>query len=203
MFDNSLTKEQLVKIKENNIFLDLYTYGEITLVNLKNKIINMIDDVTDLDREVEDLKIEFNKLFALFLDEEEAIPLFASYYLNNQTLIFTEETIKVKEFYKDNEYRIVGEEFVPEDSLVLEFGFVANLINDMLLDSNTESDNNKSLQVQEMFISKHLLNWIKLMLKTKGFNKKKSFYRYLLEFAILFTIKDQEELAKIIERKKE
>lgn len=126
--------------------MDLYTYKDPNLSDLKDNIVEMIDDITDIQGTVKDLKIEFNKLFALFLDDKEAIPLFASYYLNSQSLIFTEETIKVKEFYRENGYKVIGEEFVPEDSLVLEFGFMANLINEMLSDVENEGFICKSLE---------------------------------------------------------
>ncbi len=126
--------------------MDLYTYKDPNLSDLKDNIVEMIDDITDIQGTVKDLKIEFNKLFALFLDDKEAIPLFASYYLNSQSLIFTEETIKVKEFYRENGYKVIGEEFVPEDSLVLEFGFMANLINEMLSDVENEDFICKSLE---------------------------------------------------------
>lgn len=179
-FINSISSYFLEQ-KENVYFPYIFD-SEIIRKNMKI-LENEFKVVEDLQLYSKEILIEYNKLFTgpgLVL-----APVWKSFYFNNERLIFQEQTVEVKKYFK--KYNLISgtESSEAEDHL----GFMLNfmeILSEKTIVTNNERDRLAYVNDQNYFLSNHLLSWIDKFVfninKYAQYNFYKAFGNILLEF---------------------
>ena len=112
------------------------------------------------DERFKDLKMDYTRLFVGV--GKIIAPLWESVYFNKERMIFQEQTIQVRQWYR--RFGLVPEKLhkEPDDHVGLELSFLAYLaqLGLQALDENDEIEFEKILQAQRQFISEHPLKWV-------------------------------------------
>ncbi|WP_342430866.1 molecular chaperone TorD family protein [Neobacillus sp. FSL H8-0543] len=101
-------------------------------------------------------KEEYNRLFVG--PNMLPAPLWESVYLGREHLLFEEETLKVRECYRQYGLSFVRENNEPDDHIVIELEFLGYLIQKTLETTNVETKQ-KLLADQQAFLDDHLFKW--------------------------------------------
>lgn len=112
------------------------------------------------DEQIIALKADYTRLFVGV--GKPVSPPWESVYFNEDRLIFQDQTLQVREWYR--RFGLESEKLYkePDDHIGLELSFLAHLAKQGLvaLDENDMPKLEKILQAQRQFISEHLLKWI-------------------------------------------
>ena len=133
------------------------------------------------DQELTDLKADYVRLFVGV--GKVIAPPWESVHLNEQRMIFQEQTLQVREWYRS--FGVESEKLhrEPDDHIGLELSFLAHLAT-LGLQALAENDENKferTVQAQCQFISEHPLKWAPRWCQLVEDNAKTNFYRGLVK----------------------
>lgn len=107
-----------------------------------------------------DLKSEYTRLF----DHTERIPVapWESVYLSKDHLLFQEQVLKVRNWYRTFDLEILNLYKEPDDHIGLELAFVAHLANMAVqaLENNDQGELDRLLDAQRDFLSEHVFKWV-------------------------------------------
>ncbi len=108
-------------------------------------------------------------------------PPWESVYLSAEKLIFDEQTMAVRQFYKKHNIQISNFGKEPDDHIGLELQFMAILADksfQLLLEHNI-SDFHTAISAQVDFLKEHLLQWASQFADLVCLNAETSFYKGL------------------------
>jgi TorA maturation chaperone TorD len=151
------------------------------------------------DQGLTDLKADYIRLFVGV--GKTIAPPWESVHLNENRMIFQEQTLQVREWYRrfgvesENLYR------EPDDHIGLELAFLAHLaqLGLQALEENDEIKFGQTLQAQRQFISEHPLKWAPSWCELVEENAKTDFYRGLAKIisGTLFFLAESLEVQKL------
>jgi len=150
------------------------------------------------DQRLTDLKTDYIRLF-VGLGKTIAAP-WESVYLNENRMIFQEQTLQVREWYR--RFGVESEKLYkePDDHIGLELSFLAHLatLGLQALEENDEVKFEQTLQAQRQFISEHPLKWAPRWCELVEENAKTDFYRGLAKLirGALFSLAESLEVQK-------
>ena len=133
-------------------------------------------------------------------------PIWESVYFNDERMVFQEETLQVRSWFR--RFKLESEKLYqePDDHLGLELAFVAHLalLGLQALEQNDEAAFQQSLDAQRHFLSEHLLKWALKWAKLVNQYSKTNFYRgvshlvcgTLIEAASLVGARKPEEITR-------
>ena len=129
------------------------------------------------EKSYQDLKLDFTRLF-IGLGEPLA-PVWESTYFNPDRLVFQEQTIEVRNWYRRFGLETEKLHKEPDDHIGLELSFIANLSSQALeaLEMNDEIKFNALIQSQEEFLSEHTMRWAMQWCSLVDENAQTDFYR--------------------------
>ena len=117
------------------------------------------NDVLD-DRAFEDLQSDYTRLF--IGPGEVIVPPWESVYFNKERLIFQEQTLEVRSWYRRFGLEAEHLHREPDDHIGLELAFLVHLAQLGLTepeDGDQQANLEQILQAQKDFLSEHLLRW--------------------------------------------
>lgn len=125
------------------------------------------------------LKADYVRLFVGL--GKTIAPPWESVHLNEQRMIFQEQTLQVREWYRS--FGVESEKLYrePDDHIGLELSFLAHLatLGLQALEENDENKFERTVQAQCQFISEHPLKWAPHWCQLVEENAKTDFYRGL------------------------
>lgn len=125
----------------------------------------------------EALQVDYTHLFVGV--KKVLAPLWESVYFNKERMVFQEQTLQVREWYKKYGLQIEKLNSEPDDHIGLELAFVAYLAQ-MSLDAYDLKDEealNSLLQDQAAFIAEHLALWTPAWCELVNEHAQTDFYR--------------------------
>ncbi len=132
--------------------------------------------------DLDDILVDFTSLF-ICSELDLKSPPYASFYLDSKGEIYSDETVKVKQFYTNVGYNVKSQN-EPEDHLAFEIGFLYCLLENI----KTNEDKEKYYNLLATFLSTHLLPWVFHCLHLTQEKANTNFYKamaYLLEDFLL------------------
>ncbi len=109
---------------------------------------------------IKDLKAEYTRLF----DHTEKIPVapWESVYLSKDHLLFQEQVLKVRNWYRTYNLAIINLHKEPDDHIGLELAFIAHLARLIVhaAKNNEKDELDRLLTAQRKFLNEHVLKWI-------------------------------------------
>lgn len=121
-----------------------------------------VQDMDAAEREdfLEDLAAEYASLF-LTAGSKQVNP-YQSFYLGDESILYQEETLKLKEIMRELGYEGAEENAEPEDHLGNELAFVAYLCRSSARsqESGEVEYARRYLNLQKQFLEEHLLEWV-------------------------------------------
>jgi TorA maturation chaperone TorD len=175
MFQNQLTMNDLPVIRN--------TIGKMSR-ELQDQYHSFIQSVEKRlqDKDAEQaLQVEYAHLFLL----PEGVKLYESVYRSNERMLQQQPWQDVKHFYHINGFVLEEGELHPEDHISVELAFMAALI---------EQDEKED--VQQSFLSEHVMQWLPDLLVDVIKNPYASFYREAAYSGQRFMEKENEWLEK-------
>ncbi len=139
---------------------------------------------------LEDILVDFTSLF--ICDELDLkSPPYASFYLDNKGEIYSDETVKIKQFYTNVGYSVETQN-EPEDHLAFEIGFIYCLLENI----KTNDDKEKYYNLLATFLSSHLLPWVFHCLRLTQERAQTNFYKSMAYLAedFLHTLAEELEI---------
>jgi len=125
------------------------------------------------------IRIDYTHLFVGL--EKVVVPLWESVYKSEKRLVFQEETLQVRRWYR--RYGLASEKLhqEPDDHIGLELAFLAHLayLGLQACDQNDEIALQKSLAAQREFLSNHLGLWVLKWCSLVEQNARTGFYKGL------------------------
>lgn len=107
-----------------------------------------------------DLKSEYTRLF----DHTERIPLapWESVYLSKDHLLFQEQVLEVRNWYRTFDLEILNLHKEPDDHIGLELAFVAHLANLAVqaIEHKNQDELNRILDAKRRFLTEHVFKWM-------------------------------------------
>lgn len=147
---------------------------------------------------LEALKSEYTRLFVGPMEMEA--PPWESVYVGESGMLFQESTLKVRECYR--RFGLLPEEYrrVPDDSLALELGFLAELAGRSLdaFDRKDADTLSETLDGAYRFLNEHLLIWIPQLLEKLAGSTTCLLYPRLVQALDSFIGKDSETLKELL-----
>lgn len=124
-----------------------------------------------------DLQVDYTHLFVGV--KRVLAPLWESVYFNKERLVFQEQTLQVREWYRKYGLEIEKLGSEPDDHLGLELAFVAHLAQLSLeaRDRGDEAGLVRLLQDQAAFLNEHLMLWVPLWSELVDEHARTDFYR--------------------------
>jgi TorA maturation chaperone TorD len=145
------------------------------------------------DEQFTDLQMDYTRLFAGV--SKTIAPLWESVYFNEERLIFQEQTIQVRQWYRRFGVEPENLHNEPDDHIGLELSFLAYLakLGLQALDENDEVKFEQTLQAQRQFISEHPLRWVPIWCRSVKEHAKTDFYKglALLTYGALLAMAEQ------------
>lgn len=151
LFGHTPEKEQLLYLLKSDSLLTLGKVNEGARV-----IYEFMQDFDDED--FIKLKHEYNRLF--IGPDILPAPLWESVYLSHDHAMFGEETLLVRQAYKEFGLSFVRLNNEPDDHLVTELEFMSTLINRMNNESEQKEKLLRLIEGQISFLEDHLLKWV-------------------------------------------
>lgn len=131
----------------------------------------------DLDETLENLRLDYTHLFVG--PGKVLVPPFESIYFNNERLIFQEETLQVRGWYR--RFGLVTENLYkePDDHAGLELAFLAHLaqLASVAADDQDTARLDEIIDAQRQFFSAHAGRWIPAWCDLVISNAQTDFYR--------------------------
>lgn len=127
-------------------------------------------------------------------------PPWESAYLNDQKLLFQEETLKVREAYR--KYGLLPKNFRQEadDHLGLELDFMFHLGERMLAEADSAIESARMAELiadSAAFLQQHLLQWVGALTDDIGMSANTGFYRGMAKILVGFLELDLEALQEL------
>jgi TorA maturation chaperone TorD len=112
-------------------------------------------------------------------------PPWESVYFNDARMVFQEQTLQVREWFRRFEVETEKLHQEPDDHIGLEFSFISHLatLGLMSLADKDEARLTEILDSQRQFISEHLLRWAPVWFKLVEDKAKSDFYQGLVKLA--------------------
>lgn len=155
-FQNPPDKHFLITLSEDSNFLGLAEVSKGTR-HIVESIQFVVNDTSSF--EMDSLTKEYNRIF--IGPDPSPAPLWESVYLSDEHLMFGEETMQVRQFYKRFGLSYVNKANQPDDFLGVELDFMSFLITETL--SALEKDDLEQvayfLDGQSEFLTNHFLRW--------------------------------------------
>lgn len=176
-------------------------YDEDDEITIETDLIRFLKNLKDEDlRELEvELKAEFARLF---LGPNKLLaPPFESVYLSPRRRLMGEETIKVREKYREMEMKTLEKGNIPDDHIGLELEFMYYLCYKALDSFKGEVDTKyirKNIEMQNKFISQHLIKWVPLFCKDIRENTNLLFFKEIANFTEKFIIEEKDTIAETV-----
>lgn len=125
-------------------------------------------------------------------------PPWESVYRSPDRLLFGEETLAVREFYRS--FGLVTKNLYrePDDHLGLELEFMAWLCAETIKNLAEGGEGTRYLQGQRRFLQEHLLQWVPDFCRDVTGHAKTDFFRGLGQFTRGFIQQDAEELERVL-----
>ena len=131
------------------------------------------------DKSFDDLRVDYTRLFVGI--KKVLAPLWESVYFNQDRMVFQEQTLQVRAWYR--RFGLEPEKLYkePDDHIGLELLFLVHLakLGLQALEENDQAESEKYLQAQRDFLSEHLLRWGPAWAKLVRQHASTDFYRGL------------------------
>lgn len=131
------------------------------------------------DKSFDDLRVDYTRLFVGI--KKVLAPLWESVYFNQDRMVFQEQTLQVRAWYR--RFGLEPEKLYqePDDHIGLELLFLVHLakLGLQALEENDQAGSEKYLQAQRDFLSEHLLRWGPAWAKLVRQHASTDFYRGL------------------------
>ena len=131
------------------------------------------------DKSFDDLRVDYTRLFVGI--KKVLAPLWESVYFNQDRMVFQEQTLQVRAWYR--RFGLEPEKLYqePDDHIGLELLFLVHLakLGLQALEENDQAGSEKYLQAQRNFLSEHLLRWGPAWAKLVRQHASTDFYRGL------------------------
>lgn len=177
-------------------------YDQKDEITIETDLINFLRNLKDED--LKELNTELKSEFArLFLGPNRLLaPPFESVYLSPRRRLMGDETIKVRQKYNQMGMQILEKGNIPDDHIGLELEFMYYLCYEAL-ESFKEGANSeyivKNIEMQNEFISQHLIQWVPLFCKDIRKNTKLSFFKEIANFTERFIIEEKDTIDYTVE----
>lgn len=137
----------------------------------------VIDNQNRLETYVEELAIEFTRLF-IGPRHAPAIP-YASFYMSERSQFMSEITIDVRRIYLDAGMAVRELNRIPDDHIAIELEFMAWLADyiDHALQQANQTEETRLRQILNTFIHKHVLTWMPVFAASIIQNSVEIFYK--------------------------
>ena len=108
----------------------------------------------------QELKLDYTRLF-IGVDRVLAPP-WESVHLNNEHLLFQEQTLQVRSWYSQFGWEVIQRKKEPDDHIAVELNFLSRLaqLGLQALEVKDRAAFEKTLEAQRRFMSEHLLKWV-------------------------------------------
>jgi putative dimethyl sulfoxide reductase chaperone len=170
--------------------------GHSRLEEELHPLCDFLREVTDWDGFIEDLNLEYIRLFEG--PGDIPAPPYASFYLNGGQLMGP-ETITVRRKYVTWGVAPIDMGKAPDDHIALELAFMGYL-SDETSDALAEQDEARCAALTEAqidFLGKHLLTWVPKFVSETLSAKPSEFFTRLSRFAQAYLEEDVAVLAKL------
>ena len=131
------------------------------------------------DKSFDDLRVDYTRLFVGI--KKVLAPLWESVYFNQDRMVFQEQTLQVRAWYR--RFGLEPEKLYkePDDHIGLELLFLVHLakLGLQAVEENDQAGFEKYLQAQRDFLSEHLLRWGPAWAKLVRQHASTDFYRGL------------------------
>lgn len=179
LFLSEPTKELLKLILEENIIHNLPFKEEKELMNDGINDIEGFFSSEDIlsDKDFQDLHWDYTRMF--IGPGKLLAPPWESAYLNEERLLFQEQTMEVRMMYVKYSFISQNYKYEPDDHIGLELDFMSKLSEELLeyYEESNKVEFNKVLNDQEDFLNNHLLKWCDMFAKDIINNSDTGFYR--------------------------
>jgi len=195
----TLDKDWLQNIIEENVFDDV-PFGENQEETRRG--MDLLKEWSNSNKAglseeaYDDLRAEYMRLFVGV--NKVLAPPWESVYFNDERLVFQEQTLQVRKWYRRFGLELENLHKEPDDHIGLEMMFVAHLAR-LAIQALEDQDDEKfeqALENQRMFLSEHLLQWGPLWCALVQEHAKTDFYQGLghLTLGSLLAIADHYNL---------
>lgn len=179
IFLSEPTKDLIKLILEENIVNNLPFQEEKKLIDEGvNEIKNFLSEKDILsDKNFEDLHWDYTRMF--IGPDKLLAPPWESAYLNEERLLFQEQTMKVRMEYIKHSFISQNHGYEPDDHIGLELDFMSKL-SEKLLEAYEKSKEEEFIEVLksgQSFLNNHLLKWCDMFTKDIVNNSNTGFYR--------------------------
>ena len=199
-------EEWLQSLAADNVFSEIPLEGAHPDVGFG---LLMLQDWSDRNKngisneQVDQLKEDYIRMF-IGLDEILAPP-WESVYFNKGRMVFQEQTLRVRKWYRRFGLETKKLHKEPDDHIGLEMSFLSYLSGAALqsLEENQQKKFEQLLDDQKQFLSQHLLNWGPYWCSLVKINARTDFYQGLavLTNGILKTLADYYKVETIEEQR--
>lgn len=143
---------------------------------------------------LDDLKLEYTRLF----DHTDRIPVapWGSVYLSKDHLLFQEQSLEVRNWYRNFNLELINLYKEPDDHIGLELAFLAHLANMSVqaIKNGDQDELERLLNAQRGFLTEQVLKWVPTWCDLMIKYAKTDFY-----LGVAFTLRGAlEELAKLL-----
>lgn len=141
------------------------------------ELVNQYFESFCLEEDFDEVHWDYTRMF--IGPNKLPVPIWASYYLDKDGLLFQEETLKVRRFYLSN--RLISKQFRQEadDHLGLELDFMFHLSAytlDLLREEKIAQIKSQ-IMTQKVFLEEHLLTWTPMFEERVLENADTDFYK--------------------------
>ncbi|MDP4083607.1 MAG: molecular chaperone TorD family protein [Bacillota bacterium] len=189
LFSEPKNNEYFIEIRDNGKMNELEEMGKGGQL-LHHFFLSLTDEKIKAEKE------EYSRLF--LGPGPIRAPLWASFYLSKDHLLFDESTYQVRKFYHQYGLQYIKENNEPDDHLLLEIEFMVSLI-DSCSEETDRFQINRLLADQIYFLTTHLLPWIPAFMKTVIKNTESQLYKGAVLLLHDFLTFDLEVLCEIKE----
>jgi putative dimethyl sulfoxide reductase chaperone len=152
LLDSPPTMENIRTLEELHDFHSLCEFSDGAKI--------LKDFINSLESEGEFILLQVKDEYNSLLVGPDILPAppWESVYLGKENLLFEEQTLKVRECYKEYSLKFIRENNEPEDHIVIELEFLAYLIHQTLECENSR-EVTKLWKDQAAFLDGHFLQW--------------------------------------------
>lgn len=163
--------------------------------------VNQYFKTFNLEQDFDGLHWDFTRMF--IGPTRLPAPIWESAYVNNEGLIFQEETLRVRRLYLENNLMSLQHHREADDHLGLELDFMYQL-SKLSIDLVNETNTNQLEKVlfdQSSFLKNHLLNWTPMFSEKVIKHAETQFYKGMVKILNGFLKIDKTCLEELLTRK--
>lgn len=154
-------RSMLKSLAEDDVFADLPIDSEDPRFSRGARMLlewgRAYKDALDPDEAFSDVRVDATRLFAGY--QSIATPPWESVYFNKERMIFQEQTLDVRMWYRAYGLQLVRKNHEPDDHIGLELDFIAHLLG-LSLGSDEVGESDRLLAEAVRFASEHPARWI-------------------------------------------